>query len=162
MNEFCPIDPHTGLYIRHQDIYIAGKPRIRMQQINQMYKDCEDMGHVITYKWTDENIEVSKPYRDNIKVNLEVAKSMLGGAAMADVFIFFQDEDLHGALEERGAFTAKTLESPEGRKLYVIEDEKGIERESIFDSFSFIEILPDTEKIYRDLERIADLTKDSR
>ena len=151
------IDEETGLYIRRQGIYIAGKPKIRTPEIKQMYKKLKGMGHLITYEWAAEDVEVKKPYRDNIEHNLPIAERMLGAAATADVFIFIQDEDLHGALEERGAFASNALLHPEGRKMYVLEDKLENERQSIFDSFDFVKVLKNPYLIYKDLGRIASL-----
>lgn len=149
------LDDDTGLYIRQQRIYIAGKPTLRIPQIRDMYEEVEGMGHYITYRWADAEVEVKKPYRENKEANLPRAVKMLQSAAMADVFIFFQDENLAGALEERGAYTSNALESPKGKRLYVVED--GFERQSIFDSYEFVEVVKSTDKIYKDLARIANL-----
>lgn len=148
------LDDETGLYLRQQRIYIAGKPAIRIPQIRQMYDDIENMGHHITYRWADVEVEVKKPYRENLKYNRATATNMLLGSAMADVFIFFQDENIHGALEERGAFSFQNSNT-DGKKLYLVED--SMERQSIFDSLECVEIVKDTEKIYKDLGRVASL-----
>lgn len=151
------IDLDSGLYERYQNIYIAGKPALRIPEIQKMYDDFEAMGHRITYKWAEAEAEVRKPYREHLGENLERAEKMLGAAATADVFVFIQDENLHGALEERGAFAYSAMLEPKGKKMYVVEDK--LERQSIFDSFDFVEVVQDSEKIYRDLGKIAALAR---
>jgi hypothetical protein len=97
---------------------------------------------------------VRKPYRDpkNRRQNLIVQAKMLKSAAVADVFIFLDDENLRGAYVELGAFLKDCIDRTSGRKAYIVGPDSH-KREFIFESPEYVFFVDTIDEVYEDLNK---------
>lgn len=147
-------DTRTGLYIRPQQVYVAGRAANGLEPVKQIYSELESLGHTITFKWAEIE-EVGKPYRDHKdhQGNKILAGGGLLGAQRADVCILVDDENLWGALTEWGAFLSSCLKESDGRLGYIVGANG---RQSVFDVLPFVRVVDSFGQLYDELNFIND------
>lgn len=134
-------------------IYVAGRAKYRANDVAQIQKILKKSGHKIAYDWASANDDIKKPYRhpEHRKANLGAQAIMLKAAAKADVFILLDDEGLRGAYVELGAFLKDCLDSPAGRRAYIVGPNSH-QREFVFESPDYVFFMDTIQEVYKDLE----------
>ena len=109
-----------------KQIYIAGKVEDENKDIRNLTTDLEERGHLITYKWWEEDIK--KPYLDKENANNSMAASikMENAIRKSDVFILMPTPKILGAAVEFGI----AIGDNNDRDLLVILDDNS--RQSVF------------------------------
>jgi hypothetical protein len=133
-------------------IYIAARAKTRGDEVKEIQKNLEEMGHSITYDWATADVNIRRPYRDskNRKYNKSAIPKMLKAASEAEIFILLDEPGLRGAYVELGAFLADVLKKPKHRRVYIVGQDSH-EREHIFESPDYVKFADSIEGVYQDL-----------
>lgn len=134
-------------------VYVAGRARHRKDDVAEIQNRLKSIGFEIAYDWPARDSRIKKPYRENRQVNLDAQAEMLEASASADIFILLDDEGLRGAYVELGAFLADCVKNPKDRRAYIVGPNSH-ERQFIFESPDYVQIVGSIEEVYESLNRL--------
>ncbi|MEX1059187.1 MAG: hypothetical protein WEC17_02035 [Candidatus Saccharimonadales bacterium] len=134
-------------------VYVAGRAKTRVGDINKIQEKLKSMGHSITYDWAIADVNVKRPYRDptNREHNQSAIPKMLKAAAEADIFILLDEPGMRGAYIELGAFLADAIKRPDHHRVYIVGPDS-YEREHIFESPKYVKFFDSINGVYGDLK----------
>jgi len=139
---------YCHLYKKAINVYIAAKWQLK-DEVNELYEQFEEAGHVITEKWTEHT--TVKPYDRKQKLSARNSEKNIEGVRDSDVFVLLSEpKEGIGKSAEFGAAVASYLET--GSPIVYVLGKETNQSEHYF--HPAVKRVKSIETILRDIEKM--------